>query len=69
MLRLLGVRVVPSGALAFLVLAIVLLVVGWLVHLIAAATGWSSLLPFEIALLGTGAFCGIWAGVRAARAP
>jgi hypothetical protein len=67
MLRAVGVRVIPRGAIVFLTLATVLLVSGWFVHLLSALLGWSSLFSVELILLGSGAVCAILAVVRAAR--
>ena len=69
MLRALGVRVVPRAALAYLIAAVVLLVLSFVLHLIQAVAPSTFLEVADILIVATGIALGIAAIVTAARNP
>jgi hypothetical protein len=69
MLRLLGVRFVPSAALGYLILATVFLFWGFLVNILAAALRSNVLFVVGTLMVVAGAGCGLLAVYKAGQAP
>jgi len=66
MLRAWGFLPLPAGTLRYLTSAIVCLVAGFLLGLVASATSWASLRWAGLAILAAGAFLALLAVRRAA---
>jgi hypothetical protein len=66
MLRLIGAIPLPAGTILYLAFAIVCLVFGFLLNLIASVTSWRFLLWVSVPLLAAGALCAVVAVRRAA---
>jgi len=64
-LRLLGPRIIPRAAIAYLILAIVLLSVGFIIHLVGVAIDSGVASTVAILVLITGAASGVMAARKA----
>lgn len=69
MLRLAGLRIVPAGALGFLILAVVLLVLSAVLRLLAFVTGWTEPLWIVASFVVGGLACVFLAVYRALIVP
>jgi hypothetical protein len=69
MLRILGVWNIPPAVRLYLILAVVLLVVGFLINLVASAVKSGPLLIVGTLFVASGAACGLAAALRAGRSP
>ncbi len=67
MLRLLGAWNLPAAVRAFLILATVFLVVGFLINVVAVAVKSELAFVFGASLVAAGAGCAVAAGVTAGR--
>jgi uncharacterized membrane protein len=61
MLRVFGLWPIPRATLGYLTVAIVCLVLGFVINLVGAVTGWSGLLWVSVPMLGVGAVCAVLA--------